>query len=44
MVLQLEDGEAQVGEKEQQKDLVMAELEEKEPQQALVVKEQGRQN
>ncbi|KHN27905.1 Reticulon-like protein B17 [Glycine soja] len=44
VVLQLEDGEAQVGEKEQQKDLVMAELEEKEPQQALVVREQGRQN
>lgn len=44
MVLQLEDGEAKVGEKEQQKDSAMAEPEEKEPQQALVVKEQGRQN
>ncbi|KAG5114378.1 hypothetical protein JHK82_037647 [Glycine max] len=44
VVLQLEDGEAKVGEKEQQKDSAMAEPEEKEPQQALVVKEQGRQN
>lgn len=40
MALQLEDGrEAQVGEKEQQQASVVAEPEEKEPQQALVVRE-----
>ncbi|XP_020229469.1 reticulon-like protein B17 [Cajanus cajan] len=44
MVLQFEDGEAQVGEMEQQQALVVAEPEEKESQQALVVREQGCQN
>lgn len=44
MTLQFEDGEAQVSEKEQQKAAVMAEAEEKEPHQALVVREQGCQN
>ncbi|TKY48889.1 Reticulon protein B17 [Spatholobus suberectus] len=44
MVLQLEDEEAQVGEKEQQQASVVAEPVEKEPQQALVVREQGCQN
>ncbi|KAL2331674.1 hypothetical protein Fmac_019255 [Flemingia macrophylla] len=45
MVLQFEDGEAQVSEKEQQQALMVAEeLEEKEAQHALVVREQGCQN
>ncbi|KAJ1384641.1 Reticulon [Sesbania bispinosa] len=40
---QVEDGEAQVAEKEQQQALVVAEPEVEEPQQALVVTEKGRQ-
>ncbi|CAJ1956617.1 unnamed protein product [Sphenostylis stenocarpa] len=44
VTLQSEDGEAQVNEKEQQKAPVLAESEKKEPQQALVVREEGCQN
>lgn len=40
VVQQLEDEEAQTGEKEEQQALLAAEPEEKEPQQALVVAEQ----
>ncbi|XP_027343319.1 reticulon-like protein B17 [Abrus precatorius] len=44
VVQQLEDGEELVSEKEQQQASVVAEQEENEPQQALVVREQGNQN